>query len=265
MARSMHYYWHNKRRTKRRNIRQGIDMDNGVYVALSRQMALFRDMEVTANNIANANTVGYNAEKLMFDDYLVRGGDEGPKIAFVNDVSSYRDTAEGAIQATGNPLDVAISGPGYFAVQTPLGQRYTRAGNFQIDVNGTLVTAQGHPVLDQGGQPIQFEPEDREIAIGEAGDINVNGAQRAFLGVFEFANPQLMERVGDTMYSSDLPGVAAVESRVMHGALESSNIKSVLEMTRLIQLSRGVGSTAKLIDAQYELTRRTADTWAKTN
>lgn len=239
-------------------------MDNGIYIALSRQMGLFRDMEVTANNIANANTVGYNSEKMMFDDYLVRGG-EGPKLAFVNDVSSYRDTAEGPIQATGNPLDVAISGKGYFVVQTPLGERYTRAGNFQTDVNGTLVTAEGYPVLDDGGQPIQFEPQDREISIGEAGDINVNGEQRAMLGVVEFDNPQMLERVGSTFFKADKPGVAAVSSRVIHGAVEGSNVQSVLEMTRLIQLSRGVGSTAKLIDAQYELGRKTADTWAKTN
>ncbi|MGB1540088.1 MAG: flagellar basal body protein, partial [Rickettsiales bacterium] len=84
-------------------------MDNGIYIALSRQMALFRDMEMTANNIANADTAGYNAEKLMFDDFLVKGG-EGPKMAFTNDISSYRDLQEGPMKITGNPLDVAISG-----------------------------------------------------------------------------------------------------------------------------------------------------------
>lgn len=236
-------------------------MDNGIYVALSRQMALFRDMEVTANNIANADTVGYGAEKMMFDDFLVRGG-EGPKIAYTNDVATYRDTSEGALKTTGNPLDMAISGPGYFVVQTPGGERYTRAGNFQMDVNGQLVTPEGYPVLDDGGQPIQFEPQDREISIGETGNIIVDGEQRQTLGVMEFANPQLMERVGSSMYSAT-GGTQATESRVIHGAVETSNIKPVMELTHMIEVNRSTGSTAKLIDAQYELTRKTADTWAK--
>jgi flagellar basal-body rod protein FlgF len=243
-------------------------MDNGIYVALSRQMGLFRDMEMTANNMANANTVGYGAEKIMFDDYLLRGQDgiannARTKVAYVNDYSSYRDTSEGAMNVTGNPLDVAIGGPGYFVVQTPLGERYTRAGNFQLDSDGTLVTSQGYPVLDNGGAPIIFEPQDREIAIGEAGDIIVDGQPRTTLGIMEFANPQMMERVGSTLYRADGLGQPATASKVAHGTLESSNINPVSELTRMIQVNRSVGSTAKLIDAQYELTRKTADTWAK--
>lgn len=238
-------------------------MDNGIYVALSRQMGLFRDMDVTANNIANANTVGYGGEKVMFDDFLVKTSPNGgPRTAFTNDISSYRDIAEGPMKVTSNPLDVAISGPGYFSVQTPLGERFTRAGNFQLDVDGTLVTPEGYQVLDEGGQPIQFEPQDREISIGEAGDIIVDGAPRATIGVFEFANPQLMERTGSTLYKAE-GAQAAVSSRVMHGTLEGSNISPVMELTHMIKVQRGVGSTSKLIDAQYELTRKTADTWAK--
>lgn len=237
-------------------------MDNGIYIALSRQMALFRDMEMTANNIANADTAGYNAEKLMFDDFLVKGG-EGPKMAFTNDISSYRDLQEGPMKITGNPLDVAISGDGYFVVQTQLGERYTRAGNFQIDTDGTMVTPQGYPVLNAGGQPIVFEPEDTEITIGEAGNIMVNGQERGFLDIVEFDNPQAMERVGSTMFKTDAQPQAAENSRVLHGVLEGSNVKPVLELTRMIQVSRGTASTAKLIEAQYELERKTSNTWAR--
>ncbi|MBM3618266.1 MAG: flagellar basal-body rod protein FlgF [Alphaproteobacteria bacterium] len=239
-------------------------MDNGIYVALSRQMGLFRDMDVTANNIANANTVGFGGEKVMFDDFLVKTSpDGGPRTAFTNDFASYRNLAEGPMKVTSNPLDVAISGPGYFAVMTPLGERYTRAGNFQLDTDGTLVTPEGYQVLDEGGQPIQFEPQDKEIAIGQAGDIVVDGAPRGNLGVFEFANPQLMERTGSTLYKADGLAQPAAASRVLHGTLEGSNISPVMELTHMIKVQRGVGSTAKLIDAQYELTRKTADTWAK--
>lgn len=238
-------------------------MDNGIYVALSRQMGLFRDMDMTANNIANADTVGFGAEKIMFDDFLVKTSpDGGPRTAFTNDFGSYRDISEGPLKVTSNPLDVAISGPGYFAVQTPLGERYTRAGNFQLDTDGMLVTPEGYQVLDNGGQPIQFEAQDREIAIGEAGDIIVDGQPRTTLGVYEFSNPQLMERSGSTLYKAE-GAQPATASRVMHGTLEGSNISPVMELTHMIQVQRSVGSTAKLIDAQYELTRKTSDTWAK--
>lgn len=237
-------------------------MDNGIYIALSRQLALFREMSTTAHNLANVDTTGFNAEKVMFDDYLVKGGD-GPKLAFTNDVSSYRDLSEGALKTTGNPLDVAISGPGYFTVQTPLGERYTRAGNFQLDAAGTLVTADGNPVLNEGGQPIVFQPEDDDISIGSSGDIKVNGEQRDRISVVEFPNEQMLERVGASMYKTDIAPSPADKSRVLHGVLEGSNVKPVLELTHMIEVSRGVASTAKLIESQYDLERKTASTWAK--
>lgn len=237
-------------------------MDNGIYIALSRQMGLFRDMEATAHNIANADTVGYNAEKIMFDDYLVRSAD-GPKQAYTSDVASYRDTTEGPMKSTGNPLDVAISGPGYFTVETPLGERYTRAGSFEVNAQGVLVTKEGYPVLDQGGAPIIFQQEDNEISIGEAGNIVVDGEDRGAIGVVEFDNPQMLERLSATMFKADGASRPAEESRVLHGVLEGSNVQPVMELTRMMTVTRNVSSTAKLIEAQYELQRKAASTWSK--
>ncbi len=237
-------------------------MDNGIYIALSRQMALFRDMEITANNIANMDTAGYKAEKLMFDDFLVRDS-ESPKMAFTNDVSSYKDTRNGPMKATGNPMDMAISGDGYFTVDTPLGTRYTRAGNFQIDAQGMMVTNEGNAVLDDGGQPIIFGPEDNEITVGEAGNIIVDGEERGFLGIVEFDNQQMLERLNSTLYKSDSIPQPAANSRVLHGVVEGSNVQPVLELTRMIQVSRSTSGTAKLIEAQYELERKASNTWAK--
>lgn len=238
-------------------------MDNGIYITLSRQMGLFREMEVTANNLANVATTGYNAERVMFEDYLVKGGD-GPKHAYANDIASYRDTAQGTLQVTGNPLDMAISGPGYFVVETPLGERYTRAGSFQLDINGTLVTPDGYPVLDVAGQRIAFEPEDADIRVGEAGNISVNGEDRGQIGMVEFENPQLLERVGRTMFRTDALPQQPLQSRMLHGTIEGSNVQPVLELTRMMNVSRSVGSTAKLIEAQYELQRKASNTWAQT-
>lgn len=237
-------------------------MDNGIYIALSRQMGLFREMNLTANNIANADTAGFNAEKIMFDDYLVKGG-KGPKQAYVNDVASYRDTKEGTMKTTGNPLDMAISGPGYFVVQTPLGERYTRAGSFQIDRDGALVTKEGYQVLDNGGAPIIFQPEDGEISVGETGNIVVDGEERGTIGIVEFDNPQMMERLNATLYKADGLAQPAEESRLLHGVIEGSNVQAVTELTRMMTVTRSVSSTAKLIDAQYELQRKASNAWAK--
>lgn len=242
--------------------KKGLTMDNGIYIALSRQMGLFREMNLTANNIANADTGGYKAEKVMFDDYLVKGGD-GPKHSYVNDVASYRDTSEGQMKTTGNPMDMAISGPGYFVVQTPLGERYTRAGNFQIDLDGTMVTNEGYPVMDDGGAPIVFLPEDNEISIGEAGNIMVNGEARGNIAMVEFDNEQMLERLNSTMYRADGLARPAEESRMLHGVIEGSNVQPVMELTRMMTVQRSVSGTAKLIEAQYELQRKASNAWAR--
>lgn len=157
-------------------------MDNGIYIALSRQLALFRDMAETTNNIANANTTGFQAEKIIFSEYLKKDNNQGNhnNMSFANDVSSYRYVQEGSRRVTGGQLDVALEGAGsYFMVETPLGTRYTRAGNFSLDESGALITPSGYKVLDASGQPIEFPPETQDIVIGTAGNITVTLAPPA--------------------------------------------------------------------------------------
>jgi flagellar basal-body rod protein FlgF len=242
-------------------------MDNNIYIALSRQMALFRDLEVTANNIANVNTTGYQAEKIMFEDYLSQGGMfRGDQMAFVRDKGSYLDERPGSKKVTGNPLDIAIDKTNtYFRIETPQGERYTRAGSFQIDSNGTLVTQEGNPVLDDAGQRIEFEQEDNQIEFRENGLLVVDGEERNVLGLAEFANPQKMERVGSTLFKSTENPAQSETARVMHGVLENSNVQSVLELVHLTDLSRSAGETAKYIEVMYDLQRKTSNAWTQQN
>lgn len=237
-------------------------VDNAVYVALSRQMAKFRHLEMTANNIANASTTGSQGDSMLFTDYLVTDG-ERKKVAFTNDISTYRNTEQGPMKATGNTLDFAIQGKGYFAVQTPLGQRYTRAGNFRTDGEGTLVTVDGFPVLDDGNQPIQFQPDDQNVIVSESGQIIVDGQERARIGVFRFDNEQKMEKVNGTMLKTDQGARPADDAIVAQGVLEESNISPVLEMTNLVSISRSVGSAAKFIENMYAMQRKALQTYAK--
>ncbi len=240
-------------------------MDNSVYITLSRQLALFRDMDVTANNIANANTTGFNAEHITFASFLNKDINQGVKnpMAFANDISSYRDTRGGAIKATGNQLDMAIQGSGYFTVETALGTRYTRSGNFQVDGEGTLITAEGYAVLDTSGQRIVFPDDTKTIEVGSAGNLKVNGEDFANLGVVQFESEQILERVQGSLFNSDLPPLPNETASVIQGALENSNVQPVIELTHMIEVSRAVASTAKFIESMYDLQRKAANTWAQ--
>lgn len=238
-------------------------MDNGIYVALSRQTALFRDLEVTANNIANADTAGYKSEKMMFTDYLADAGNNH-KLAYTQDLASYRDTTGGRMQVTENPLDLAISGNGYFSVQTPQGTSYTRAGNFMLDGDGTLTTQDGFAVLDTGGQSIQFEDTDTDIRVLQTGAIMVNGEERATIGVSQFQNEQELERLSSTLYTSKAAPQQAEENfQVLHGIVENSNVQPVIELVKLTELTKSSASTAKYIEVMYDLQRKSSNTWTQ--
>lgn len=234
-------------------------MDNGIYITVSRQAALFRDLEVTANNIANASTSGYNAQKLNFSAYLEKNGNR--KDAYANDPTAYRDTTNGPIQLTNNPFDLAISGPGYFQVETPLGMRFTKSGNFQLDGNGTLVTVMGYPVLGADGGQITIPESAKNVDINSAGQVLADGSEVGQVGIMEFTNEQAMKRLGNSLFSSEETPQPALTARVMQGAIEGSNVNAVTEMVRVTALSRSVGSTAKFIDAIYDLQSKTAKTY----
>ena len=145
-------------------------MENAQLISLSRQIALQRQMDVVANNMANINTTGFKAESMLFEDYVMPTASDNnfagldQDLHYTEDWSTIHDMTTGSIEQTGNPLDVALSGKGFLTVQTPAGQRYTRNGSLQIDASGTLVDLNGNPVLGESG-PIKFDPSDTDIAI----------------------------------------------------------------------------------------------------
>lgn len=242
-------------------------MDNSLYITLSKQMALFQDMDITSNNIANTNTTGYNGEHVLFSSYLTKDVNSGTRnpMSMAYDVNSYRDTTQGAIHTTGNPLDIAIQGPGYFTVETPLGNRYTKNGNLNISPEGVLVTSDGYPVLDSSSKQIELPEDTISVDIGKAGNIKVNGEDFSSIGVVSFANEKLLQRAGGNLYSSDSEPDAADETtvQVIQGSLESSNIQPVRELTHMMTVSRAVTDTAQFIAMVYDLERKASDAWAQ--
>lgn len=244
-------------------------MDNSIYIALSKQLGQFRDMAVTANNIANVDTPGYNAEKVMFTNYLENDGNRH-KMAFAQDISSWRDTTNGAIQVTGNTFDLAIQGPGYFAIETALGTRYSKAGNFTLGVDGLLMTPNGNPVLDIDGQRMFFEDTDRDITVGENGVVTAKTPagdleERGQVGLFEFEDEQKMERLNGQLYKTDQQPLEPVSARMMQGALEKANVSAVSELIRSVELSRSVSGTSKFIEVVYDLQRKVSNAYTKSS
>src|SRR3954454_923840 len=151
-------------------------MENAALVGLSRQIALSRELDVVANNIANINTTGYKSDSSVFHEFLMPGvrasGGAGRQVSFVHDRATWTVFNQGPVQQTGNPLDVAISGNAFLAIQTPRGERYTRNGALQINNAGELVTSEGHKVIGENG-PIVLQANDRAISISTDGTISV--------------------------------------------------------------------------------------------
>lgn len=240
-------------------------MDNSIYITLTRQLALFRDMDVTSNNIANTNTTGFNSEHLLFNSYITKDinqGDRNP-MAMAYNIATYRNTEEGPVRTTGNDLDLAIQGDGYFTVQTPLGERYTRGGNFRMDSTGMVTTQEGYSLLDSSGQPIILPEDTTSIEVGGLGNMKVNGEDFTTVGVVQFANPQLLERLDGRLYKSEIAPQPAENFSVAQGVLEGSNVQPVKELTHMISVSRAVTETAKFIETMYDLERKAANTWAQ--
>ena len=156
-------------------------MDNGTYVALSRLVAQTRSMDVTAANLSNLATPGYRAERVSFSDWI--GRQNGSHIAYAQDRATWRDRQEGQLSTTGNSLDLAIKGEGYFTVQTPAGPRLTRAGHFSLGRDGTVVDEQGNALLDPTGKKLQLSPADTTITVASDGTLGSENGQIGSIGI----------------------------------------------------------------------------------
>jgi flagellar basal-body rod protein FlgF len=241
-------------------------MENALLIGLARQSALGRQLDVVANNIANVNTAGYKSDNALFEEYLNTPAHEDNfvgsdrRVSFVQDRGTYRDFTQGSTDETKNPLDVAIDGTAFLTVQTPGGERYTRDGGLHLDAQGQLVTVAGNPVLGTAG-PIVFQPTDHDVNITADGTITVvegNGrtdAQRGKLRLVNFADAQKMLKEGFNLYTAGEGGAPQpdTKSTVRQGYIERSNVNSVAEMSRMMEITRAYTQIATLMQQQAEL------------
>lgn len=239
-------------------------MENTSYIALSRQNALWRQMDVIANNMANANTPAYKGEHMMFREFLVDTRSStratGTKLSFVQDTGLLRDTREGALTKTDNPLDVGIHGDGYFQIETQAGMRYTRNGHFRLDEGGMLVNTQGYAVMDKNNNPIIFAPNETRIEISGDGTVSTENGVVANLKVVRFANEQNLRKAGDSLFETTDQAEPVERPSVVQGMMEESNVSPVLEITKMTELLRQYQAAQNMIDKEHDRTMKAIET-----
>ncbi|MGN6515923.1 MAG: flagellar basal-body rod protein FlgF [Rhizomicrobium sp.] len=244
-------------------------MDNTLLVSLSQQLAAYRSMDVIANNIANTNTPGFKREAMKFEEYVQQTqpaeGETGPQqISFVQDKGTMRDLTQGAMTHTGSPFDLAISGKGYFTIQTPDGStRYTRNGHFTLDSGGRIVTEDGGVLQGDGGE-IAITTDDGDIHIAQDGTITGARGQLGKVKLVTFANEAALQKEGGSLYSTTQTPEPVETPQIAQGSLEESNVQPVLEISHMLDVLRAYQTTANLTQSQEELKRNAIDKLAST-
>jgi flagellar basal-body rod protein FlgF len=234
-------------------------MDNTMYVGLSRQITLQRELDIAANNIANADTAGFKLEDLMTRaDSAAPSMTKGLKAptTFVMDDGVARDFKQGQLRQTGGPLDVGIEGQGFFRISTAGGERYTRDGRFKLDPTGKLITQDGDAV--QGGGDIIIDAVKGPVSISEGGLISQAGQRVGQLDIVRFDDLSSLAKDGNNLFRniSNLTPQDASDAKVRQGMLESSNVQPIVQITHLINVSRAYESITTMMSQNADLSRR---------
>lgn len=229
-------------------------MGETTLIHLSRLIGLERKLDVLARNVANANTAGFRSRELSFREYLKpekevdeNGKKERPS-SLVDSRFQFNNASQGALQPTGNPLDLAIHGEGYFVVRTAQGDRYTRAGTLTVDGSGRIVTLAGEPVLGKNG-PLQVPQNDGEVSVAADGTVSTKRTVVGQLRVVSFTNPKLLQPAGENLLRTDQSpfNLAPGQVRLTSGALEKSNVETTREMSRLAEIVRSYELVGRLL------------------
>jgi flagellar basal-body rod protein FlgF len=245
-------------------------MDNTLYVAVSRQMILRRELEVVANNVANADTAGFKVESVISqtDPHQVTVKNMAPtKVLYALDTGLARDFGQGSLSQTGAPLDVAIQGDGFFQVNTQNGPRYTRDGRFTANQQGQLTDAKGHILADDGGQAITVDPAKGSVDISQDGVLSQAGVKIGKIGVYKFGSLSGLAKDGDGLYRNDSNQTAQADmtAKLSQGFVESSNVQPVIEITRMTEISREYERISRMMDQTADLDNHAIDRLGRVN
>jgi len=228
-------------------------MSNPIYIALSGAVLKEKQMEIISQNLANSNSSAYKKMQAIFKDYLTsqENEQEGTIMSEISSVNT--DFSNGGIHQTGNTLDIALEGDGFFALGN---NRFTRRGDFKISNDGDLTTQSGISVLGSNGTPVHLPPG--KLEIGPGGELTVNHAQVDTLKIVDFAKKDSLTRLGEDLFQTDAPGTPA-KALVKQGHLESSNVEVVKEMTQIIMTLREFEAYQKVIQQFDEIQTKMID------
>jgi flagellar basal-body rod protein FlgF len=231
-------------------------MQSSLYVTLSSQMAFQKRIDTIANNVANASTPGFRREEIKFEAMLSQAASES--VAFASPGDAYIKRDSGQITHTGNPLDVAVQGDAWLAIQTPSGTVYTRDGRMRMTPEGQLQSVAGYPYLDVGGAPLQINPNGGPPQIASDGMITQGGTQLGAIGLFTIEPRAKLSRFENSGVIPDQPAVAELDFRrngVTQGHIEGSNVNAMWEMSQLIMASRSYDAVSNSMDQSEDSLR----------
>ncbi len=225
-------------------------MQSNYYVTLSAQVAIEQRLTTIANNVANMNTVGYRAGEVSFEALLSKKGDT--PVAYVSSGETHISRTSGALQSTGNPLDIAVQGNAWFAIKTPGGTVYTRDGRMRVQPDGSLQTLEGYPVLDAGNSPMLLDANGGSPTISQDGMITQSGRQIGAIGLFDIDATAKLTRYENSGVIPDKPATAVLDfnsNGIVQGFVEGANINPVLEMAKMMMLTRDFENVSSAITA----------------
>ncbi len=236
-------------------------METAGYVTLSRQTGLWKEMQVVANNVANISTTGFRREGVVFTEMVQALPNEGGGVAMAAARARFSDPTQGNVSQTGNPMDLAIQGRGYFMVETPEGNRLTRAGAFALNTENEMVNPDGLRLLDLGGAPIFIPPDAALVSVSQDGTVSADGNPLAQVGIYEVADESALTRQFGTLFNpGDQEPVAMEGAVVLQGFIEGSNVNPVTEMARMIEVQRTYEMGMKFLENENERIRNVTRT-----
>jgi flagellar basal-body rod protein FlgF len=245
-------------------------MDTTSSIILSKLTAQQRAMDVTAGNLANASTPGFRAERMVFTDWLSsQQNTTAPKgdrtLAFTQDRATYREQAEGTLTQTGNPLDIAISGNGYFTVQTANGTRLSRAGRFSLQADGTIADANGNALLDTNNQPLKVGATDTTLTVTADGGISSQNGPIGKIAIVAPADPNRMTAEGGRLFNAGGPTTPVTVPKLIQGAIEDSNVQPINELVRMMDTERNFQFATQFVEAEGQRHQTAIDKIADPN
>lgn len=240
-------------------------MADGIYAALSGAIAHQTSLESTATNLANVSTTGYRALVPVFHEVLAKEAGTGDPVRFSAVRQTAVDTTPGGLVHTGNPLDIALAPNTFLGVETPGGERFTRAGSLKVAPNGTLTTQQGHPVLSEVEERIEVPPN-AKVEITNNGEVKADGESVAFLRVVAFDNPKHMTYQGEGLLqaTANAGAPSANAQPIEVGSLEQSNASPMRSVTDLMMATRMFDAMERAITTISDVEKKVATTVART-